>query len=97
MPFSLTQYGPALGAKEMFPSDDKNHISGDPTDSVYLGLGFAGRLECVPHDNVHGLEQNVPSVAGDPTWLQQTITRPASATSLGIRRKRRIVSSFGIA
>jgi tyrosinase len=73
LPFSLTQYGPAIGAKEMFPSDDQNHISGDPTDAVYLGLGFTGRLECVPHDNVHGFVggwmQNVPSAAGDPIFF----------------------------
>src|ERR1700730_11600309 len=27
MPFSQTQYGPALGAKVMFPSDDRKHMS----------------------------------------------------------------------
>jgi tyrosinase len=73
LPYSLTQYGPALGANVMFPSDDQNHISGDPTDPVYLGLGFTGRLECVPHDNVHsfvgGWMQNVPSAAGDPIFF----------------------------
>ncbi len=73
MPFSLTQYGPALSTKEMFPSDDRDHISVDPTDPVYLALGFSGRLECVPHDNVHvsvgGWMQNVPSAAGDPIFF----------------------------
>ena len=73
LPFSLTQYGPAFGANEMFPSDDSTHVSVDPTSSVYLALGFTGRLECVPHDNVHnyvgGWMQNVPSAAGDPIFF----------------------------
>jgi tyrosinase len=73
LPYPLTQFGPALSAKAMFPSDDAAHISGDPTDPVYLGLGYTGRLECVPHDNVHsfvgGWMQNVPSAAGDPIFF----------------------------
>ena len=73
LPFSVAQYGPALATKAMFPSDDQNHVSGDPTDPIYLGLGFTGRVECVPHDNVHsyigGWMQNVPSAAGDPIFF----------------------------
>ena len=72
MPYSQTQYGPALSAKQMFPSDDAQHFSIDPTDPAYLALGFTGRLECAPHDNVHdnvgGWMQNVPSAAGDPIF-----------------------------
>ena len=73
LPYSQTQYGPALSAKQIFPSDDSNHISVDPTDPVYLALGFSGRVECSPHDNVHvnvgGWMQNVPSAAGDPIFF----------------------------
>jgi len=72
MPFSQSQYGPALAAKQMFPSDDADHIAFDTTDPVYLALGMTGRLECVPHDMVHvnigGWMQNVPSAAGDPIF-----------------------------
>ncbi len=72
LPYSQTQYGPALSTQQMFPADDSNHISVDPTDPVYLALGFTGRVECSPHDNVHvnvgGWMQNVPSAAGDPIF-----------------------------
>jgi len=72
MPFSIAQYGPALTAKVMFPSDDSNNASFDPGDPAYLALGLTGRLECVPHDMVHsyvgGWMQNVPSAAGDPIF-----------------------------
>jgi tyrosinase len=72
MPYLLTQYGPALSAKKMFPSDNSANATGDPTDPKYLGFGFTGRLECVPHDNVHGYVggwmQKVPSAAGDPIF-----------------------------
>jgi len=73
MPFSLTRYDAALAATEMFPSDDQHHMPSDPTASVYLDLGFTGRLECVPHGNVHdfvgGWMGNVPSAAGDPIFF----------------------------
>jgi len=73
MPYSQTQYGPALSTQQMFPADDANHISVDPTSPVYLALGLTGRLECSPHDNVHvnvgGWMQNVPSAAGDPIFF----------------------------
>ena len=73
LPYALTHCGPALGAQLMFPSDDLKHVSADPTDTVYLDLGFTGRVECAPHDNVHsfvgGWMQNVPSAAGDPIFF----------------------------
>jgi tyrosinase len=73
LPYSLIQYGPALGAQVMFPSDDFNYIPADPTDPTFIALGFSGRLECIPHDNVHsyvgGWMQNVPSAAGDPLFF----------------------------
>jgi tyrosinase len=74
MPFPLTQYGPALAAMNMFPSDDATtQFTGDLTAPAYLNLGFTGRLELVPHDFVHtsvgGWMQNVPSAAGDPIFF----------------------------
>jgi tyrosinase len=73
LPYSLTRYGPALSAKNMFPSDPADNINTDPTSAVYLDYGFSGRLECAPHDNVHsyvgGWMQNVPSAAGDPIFF----------------------------
>lgn len=73
MPFSQTQYGPALSTKQFFPADDANHMAFVTTDPVYLALGMTGRLECVPHDMVHvnvgGWMQNVPSAAGDPIFF----------------------------
>jgi tyrosinase len=72
MPFSQTQYGPALATREMFPSDDATHQAFDTTSKVYLALGMTGRLECLPHDMVHvnvgGWMKNVPSAAGDPIF-----------------------------
>jgi tyrosinase len=77
MPYSQTQYGPALGASNMFPSDDASTLQQqdvfNPTSSVYRAMGFTGRLECVPHDMVHnnvgGWMGNVPSAAGDPIFF----------------------------
>lgn len=72
MPFSQSQYGPALNTKLFFPADDATHMAFVVTDPVYLALGMTGRLECVPHDMVHvnvgGWMQNVPSAAGDPIF-----------------------------
>jgi tyrosinase len=72
MPFSQSQYNTALGARVMFPSDDKDHFSVNPDNPVYLALGLTGRLECMPHDMVHvnvgGWMKNVPSAAGDPIF-----------------------------
>ena len=72
LPYSLTRYGPALSSKEMFPSDPQGSVNTNPTSGDYLAYGFAGRLECAPHDNVHsfvgGWMQNVPSAAGDPIF-----------------------------
>lgn len=73
MPFSQSQYGPALSTKMFFPADDATHMAFVVTDPVYLALGMTGRLECVPHDMVHvnvgGWMQNVPSAAGDPIFF----------------------------
>jgi tyrosinase len=70
MPFPQIDYGPALGAKVMFPSDT-NFFA--PPSPDYLKLGFTGRVECVPHDMVHdnvgGWMGNVPSAAGDPIFF----------------------------
>jgi tyrosinase len=72
MPFSQSQYLPALNTKLMFPADDADHMAFVTNDPVYLALGMTGRLECVPHDMVHvnvgGWMQNVPSAAGDPIF-----------------------------
>jgi len=69
MPYSQTDYGPALVANVMFPSDDTYAA---PPDPAYYAFGFTGRLECQPHDNVHGnvggWMGNVPSAAGDPLF-----------------------------
>jgi tyrosinase len=70
MPFSQTDYGPALAGTNLFPSDDTYAA---PPDPAYFAFGFAGRVECQPHDNVHvnvgGIMQNVPSAAGDPIFF----------------------------
>lgn len=70
MPYFQTEYQSALGAKVIFPSD-VNFFA--PPDPGYFKLGFTGRLECVPHDNVHdnvgGWMGNVPSAAGDPIFF----------------------------
>ena len=71
MPFSQTDYGPALRAKPLFPSDDSTNFA-EPPDPGYYALGLAGRLEIQPHDNVHdnvgGLMSNVPVAAVDPIF-----------------------------
>lgn len=73
MPFSQTQYGPALNTKQFFPADNATNSAFDVTSPVYLALGMTGRLECLPHDMVHvnvgGWMQNVPSAAGDPIFF----------------------------
>jgi tyrosinase len=73
MPYQQIQYGSALGATNMFPSDDSKNFSLDPTSPIYLAMGFTGRLECAPHDNVHnnvgGWMANVPAAAGDPIFF----------------------------
>ncbi len=69
MPYPQIDYGPALGAKVMFPSDTSFAA---PPAPAFFKLGFTGRLECVPHDMVHdnvgGWMGNVPSAAGDPIF-----------------------------
>jgi tyrosinase len=69
MPFSQTDYDPALGAKPLFPSDDTYIPCCKPG---YLAFGLAGRLEIQPHDNVHdnvgGLMSNIPVAALDPIF-----------------------------
>jgi tyrosinase len=69
MPYSAIDYGPALSAMVMFPSEI--HFRAPP-DPGYLELGFTGRVECVPHDNVHtnigGWMGNIPSAASDPIF-----------------------------
>lgn len=69
MPYSQTDYGPALSAKVMFPSDATYAA---PPSAAYFAFGFTGRLECQPHDNVHdnvgGWMANIPSAAGDPIF-----------------------------
>jgi tyrosinase len=77
LPYTLTQYGPALTTTNMFPSDDNSFLQSpdafNPTTALYHQMGFAGRLECAPHDNVHsfvgGWMQNPPSAAGDPIFF----------------------------
>ena len=77
LPYPFTQYGPALTATDMFPSDDRSFLQSadafNPTTKLYHQMGFTGRLECAPHDNVHvnvgGWMQNVPSAAGDPIFF----------------------------
>jgi tyrosinase len=72
MPFSQTDYSLALSAKPLFPSDDATNFA-EPTDPAYFALGFAGRLEIQPHDNVHdnvgGIMSNVPTAAMDPIFF----------------------------
>jgi len=72
MPYSQTDYSLALSAKPLFPSDDATNFA-EPPDPAYLKLGFAGRLEIQPHDNVHdnvgGIMSNVPTAAMDPIFF----------------------------
>jgi tyrosinase len=77
LPYPIVQYGPALTATDMFPSDDASFLQSadafNPSTALYQKMGFAGRLECAPHDNVHsyvgGWMQNPPSAAGDPVFF----------------------------
>jgi tyrosinase len=70
LPYPHTQYETALQATNLFPSDA---TYAEPPSSVYSAFGFAGRLECQPHDNVHdnvgGLMSNIPVAAGDPIFF----------------------------
>jgi tyrosinase len=70
MPFSQTDYNPALSAINLFPSDNTFVL---PPDPAYYAFGFAGRVEIQPHDNVHdnvgGLMSNIPVAAGDPIFF----------------------------
>jgi tyrosinase len=72
MPYSQTDYSLALSAKPLFPSDDASNFA-EPPDPGYFTLGFAGRLEIQPHDNVHdnigGIMSNVPTAAMDPIFF----------------------------
>jgi tyrosinase len=72
MPFSQTDYGLALSAKPLFPSDDSTNFA-EPPSPGYDALGFAGRVEIQPHDNVHdnigGIMSNVPAAAMDPIFF----------------------------
>jgi len=69
LPFSQTDYNPALSATPLFPSDDDFF---EPPDPRYYAFGLTGRLEIQPHDFVHvnigGLMQNVPVAAIDPIF-----------------------------
>jgi tyrosinase len=70
MPYSQTDYNPALSAVPLFPSDTAFVL---PPDPKYYALGLTGRLEIQPHDNVHdnvgGIMSNVPVAAGDPVFF----------------------------
>ncbi|HYS48371.1 MAG TPA: tyrosinase family protein [Xanthobacteraceae bacterium] len=70
MPYSQTDYGPALQAMDLFPSDTNFVL---PPDPRYYAFGLTGRLEVQPHDNVHdnigGIMSNVPVAAGDPIFF----------------------------
>lgn len=72
LPYSQIDYGPALSSAQLFPSDNSTNFA-DLPDPRYYALGFAGRLEIQPHDNVHdnvgGLMQNVPVAALDPIFF----------------------------
>src|SRR5690348_1560026 len=72
MPYPQIDYGLALSAKPLFPSDDAQNFA-EPPDPGYSALGFAGRLEIQPHDNVHdnigGIMSNVPAAAMDPIFF----------------------------
>jgi tyrosinase len=72
MPYPQIDYGPALSAKPLFPSDDRTNFA-EPPDPGYYALGLTGRVEIQPHDNVHdnvgGLMQNVPVAAVDPIFF----------------------------
>jgi tyrosinase len=72
LPFSATDYSPALSAASLFPSDDSANFA-DLPDPRYYVLGLTGRLEIQPHDNVHvnvgGLMSNVPVAAMDPVFF----------------------------
>jgi tyrosinase len=72
LPFPATDYGPALSAAPLFPSDDNANFA-DLPDPRYYALGLTGRLEIQPHDNVHvnvgGLMSNVPVAASDPVFF----------------------------
>jgi tyrosinase len=72
LPYAATDYGPALSGAQLFPSDDGTNFA-DLPDPRYQALGFTGRLEIQPHDNVHvnvgGLMQNVPVAAYDPIFF----------------------------
>lgn len=73
LPFPQTDYGPALSAASLFPSDDPTTALFFLPDPRYYGYGFSGRLELQPHDLVHvnvgGLMSNVPVAAGDPVFF----------------------------
>jgi tyrosinase len=74
LPFPATDYGPALSAAQLFPSDDPRNNDFFPLpDPRYFKYGLTGRLEIQPHDNVHvnvgGLMQNVPVAAYDPIFF----------------------------
>jgi tyrosinase len=70
MPYSQTNYDPALQGTNLFPSDATYAV---PPQSQYYAFGFAGRVECQPHDNVHdnvgGLMSNIAVAAGDPIFF----------------------------
>jgi tyrosinase len=71
MPYPQIDFGPALSAVPLFPSDAQP--TPPPPDPAYEALGFSGRLEVQPHDFVHvnvgGRMSNVPVAAGDPVFF----------------------------
>lgn len=77
LPHTAVRYDLALNATNMFPSDDTGFLQSpdafNPTTALYRQMGFSGRLECAPHDNVHsyigGWMQNPSSAAGDPIFF----------------------------
>jgi|GEM_PF-1147891 len=70
LPYPQTQYETALQGTNLWPSDQ---TFAQPPSHAYSAFGFAGRVECQPHDNVHdnvgGLMSNIPVAAGDPIFF----------------------------
>jgi tyrosinase len=70
LPFSQVTYGPASDAPTAFPMGPQTTTN--PQSPNYLALGFAGRVELAPHDNVHdyigGYMGFIPVAANDPIF-----------------------------
>ena len=71
MPYSQINYNPSLLAPSYFPADVT--ASPSPYTKDWFSLGYTGRTEIMPHDNVHdrvgGLMGNVPTAAADPVFF----------------------------